>query len=182
MAPNRLIARLNAARRIRSLHATVTRRLDSAKQIGPTDIETARDATVLLIGRGGAYPTLSVLLGERTGVVGALSIEAAANHLNTRDIDGIVFGEGFSVHFVDAFLTNCVSSVPSLRANGARIRATRWLAMTAATTPPSCPPRDWRADAKFRSSPSSALPAFSIPGRIPPSCRAAPAPPGRAGG
>jgi hypothetical protein len=39
------------------------------------------------------------------GVVGALSIEAAAKHLNTRDIDGIVLGEGFSPRVVDAFLT-----------------------------------------------------------------------------
>ena len=61
-----------------------------------TDTDPARDATVLLIGRGAAYPSLSVSLGERMGVVGALSIEAAAKHLNTRDIDGIVLGEGFS--------------------------------------------------------------------------------------
>jgi hypothetical protein len=39
------------------------------------------------------------------GVIGALSIEAAAKHLNTRDIDGIVIGEGFSDRVVDAFLT-----------------------------------------------------------------------------
>jgi GGDEF domain-containing protein len=65
----------------------------------------ARDATVLLIGRGAAYPALSVALGERMGVVGALSIEAAANHLNTRDIDGIVLGEGFTPRVMDAFLT-----------------------------------------------------------------------------
>ena len=32
-------------------------------------------ATVLLIGRGAAYPALSVAFGERVGVVGALSIE-----------------------------------------------------------------------------------------------------------
>ena len=70
-----------------------------------SDIDTARDATVLLVGRGGAYPTLSVSLGEQTGMVGALSIEAAARHLNTRDIDGIVLGEGFSPRVVDAFLT-----------------------------------------------------------------------------
>ena len=69
------------------------------------DIDPARDATVLLIGRGAAYPALSVALGERMGVVGALSIEAAAKHLNTRDIDGIVLGEGFSPRVVDAFLT-----------------------------------------------------------------------------
>ena len=70
-----------------------------------SDIDTARDATVLLVGRGGAYPTLSVSLGEQAGMVGALSIEAAARHLNTRDIDGIVLAEGFSPRVVDAFLT-----------------------------------------------------------------------------
>src|SRR2546429_4402863 len=104
-APDRLLARLNAALRVRSLHATVMRRLDPAKRAAITEIDTARDATVLLIGRGGAYPALSVSLGERMGVVGALSVEAAAKHLNTRDIDGIVLGEGFSPRVVDAFLT-----------------------------------------------------------------------------
>jgi GGDEF domain-containing protein len=102
--PDRLLARLNAALRVRSLHATVLRRLDPARHMAISDIDTARDATVLLIGRGGAYPALSVALGERTGVVGALSIEAAANHLNTRDIDGIVLAEGFSPRVVHAFL------------------------------------------------------------------------------
>jgi hypothetical protein len=104
-APDRLLARLNAALRVRSLHATVMRRVDPAKQTAISEIDTARDATVLLIGRGGAYPALSVALGERMGVVGALSIEAAAKHLSTRDIDGIVLGEGFTPRVVDAFLT-----------------------------------------------------------------------------
>ena len=54
------------------------RRLVPATRMALSDIDTARDATVLLVGRGGAYPTLSVSLGEQTGVVGALSIEAAA--------------------------------------------------------------------------------------------------------
>jgi hypothetical protein len=39
------------------------------------------------------------------GVVGALSIEAAAKHLNLRDLDGMVLAEGFSPRVVDAFLT-----------------------------------------------------------------------------
>ena len=69
------------------------------------DSDPARDATVLLIGRGAAYPALSVTLGERMGVVGALSIEAAAKHLSNRDIDGIVLGEGFTARVMDAFLT-----------------------------------------------------------------------------
>ena len=102
---DRLVARLRAALRVRSLHATVMRRLVPATPMALSDIDPARDATVLLIGRGGAYPTLSVALGERAGVVGALSIEAAAKHLNVRDIDGIVLGEGFSSRVIDAFLT-----------------------------------------------------------------------------
>jgi hypothetical protein len=104
---DRLIARLSAALRIRTLHSTVIRRVDpgTAARTALADIDIARDATVLLIGRGAAYPSLSVSLGERMGVVGALSIEAAAKHLNTRDIDGIVLGEGFSPRVVDAFLT-----------------------------------------------------------------------------
>jgi len=100
---DRLVARLSAALRIRSLHATVMRR--QAVRIALSDIDTVSEATVLLVGRGAAYPALSVSLGERTGVVGALSIEAAARHLNTRDIDGIVLGEGFSARVIDAFLT-----------------------------------------------------------------------------
>ena len=102
---DRLMARLRAALRIRSLHATVMRRLVPAAPIALSHIDPARDATVLLVGRGGAYPALSVSLGERTGVVGALSIEAAARHLNVRDIDGIVLGEGFGTRVIDAFLT-----------------------------------------------------------------------------
>ena len=104
---DRLLARLRAALRVRTLHATVLRRLDGdpAAHAALDDTDPARDATVLLIGRGGNYPSLSVALGERMGVVGALSLEAAAKHLNVRDIDGIVLGEGFSPRVEDAFLT-----------------------------------------------------------------------------
>jgi hypothetical protein len=101
----RLPLRLRAALRIRALHVTVLRRLSEEPTSHLPDTDPAKDATVLLIGRGGAYPALSVALGERMGVVGAFSIEAAAKHLNTRDIDGIVLGEGFSARVVDAFLT-----------------------------------------------------------------------------
>ena len=102
---DRLPARLIAALRARSLHLTVLRRLVEEPTTRLPDSDPAHDATVLLIGRGGAYPALSVALGERVGVVGAFSIEAAANHLNTRDIDGIVLVDGFSARVVDAFLT-----------------------------------------------------------------------------
>jgi hypothetical protein len=102
-----LHCRLRAALRVRSLHATVLRRIadDQATQIKLSDTDPIQEATVLLIGRGAAYPALSVALGERMGVVGALSIEAAAKHLNARDFDGIVLAEGFSPRVVDAFLT-----------------------------------------------------------------------------
>ena len=102
--PDRLSARLRAAQRVRTLHATVLRRLPEAKVALP-ESDPSRDATVLLIGRGAAYPALSVALGERVGVIGALSIEAAAKHLNTRDIDGVVLAEGFTARVIDAFLT-----------------------------------------------------------------------------
>lgn len=103
---DRLLPRLRAAMRVRTLHATVLRRLgDQAVKTAVAEIDPVRDATVLLVGRAGAYPALSVALGERMGVIGALSIEAAAKHLNTRDIDGIVLGEGFTDRVVDAFLT-----------------------------------------------------------------------------
>ncbi|WGR92091.1 GGDEF domain-containing protein [Bradyrhizobium sp. ISRA443] len=103
--PDRLIARLNACLRVRALHATVMRRLVPPTPIAMTDIDPVGEATTLLIGRGGAYPALSVALGERAGVVGALSIEAAAKHLSSRDIDGIVLAEGFTPRVMDAFLT-----------------------------------------------------------------------------
>jgi hypothetical protein len=102
---DRLSARLRAALRVRTLHATVLRRLCNDTTTRLPDTDPALDATVLLVGRGAAYPALSVALGERLGVVGALSIEAAAKHLSTRDIDGIVLGGGFSPRVVDAFLT-----------------------------------------------------------------------------
>jgi GGDEF domain-containing protein len=103
---DRLSARLRAALRVRTLHATVLRRLDDDPTIPrQPEADPLDDATVLLIGRGAAYPALSVAFGERTGVVGALSIEAAAKHLSARDLDGIVLGEGFSPRVVDAFLT-----------------------------------------------------------------------------
>ncbi|MBN9148710.1 MULTISPECIES: GGDEF domain-containing protein [unclassified Nitrobacter] len=104
---DRLGARLNAALRVRTLHATVLRRLASnpAAPIRQPDDDPIHDATVLLIGRGATYPALSVVFGEQVGVVGALSIEAAAKHLNARSLDGIVIGEGFTGRVVEALLT-----------------------------------------------------------------------------
>ena len=104
--PARIAARLNAALRTRLLHATVLRRLADEKTspVRLPDNDPLQDATVLLLGRGGSFPDLSIALGEQSAVVGALSIEAAAKHLNSREIDGIVIGEGFTPRVVDAFL------------------------------------------------------------------------------
>lgn len=104
---DRLVARLRAALRVRAVHATMLRRQGdqpSASRLF-SDSDPLQDATVLLIGRGASYPALSVAFGTRMGVVGALSIEAAAKHLNARDIDGIVIGDGFTARVLDAFLT-----------------------------------------------------------------------------
>lgn len=107
---DRLLARLQFAMRVRALHAAVLRRIElftshdgklPALPVGDALV----DATVLIAGRGPLYPALSVAMGERVKVTGALSVEAAARHLNARDIDGIVVGDGFSPRMVEAFLT-----------------------------------------------------------------------------
>lgn len=106
----RLIVRLQSAMRVRALHETVLRRIGTfAGHAGrPPALPTGDaldDATVLIAGRGPLYPRLSVAMGERVKVLGALSVEGAAKHLNVRDIDGIVIGDGFSPRMVAAFLT-----------------------------------------------------------------------------
>jgi hypothetical protein len=106
----RLLARLQSAMRVRALHATVLRRIELFASHGgqlpmlPVG-DALDDATVLIAGRGPLYPALSVAMGERVKMAGALSVEAAARHLNARDIDGIVVGDGFSPRMVEAFLT-----------------------------------------------------------------------------
>jgi len=107
---DRLIARLNAALRVRALHDTMLRRIADQPTLARScpDADPLQDASVLLLGRGGGYSALSVALGEQLGLIGALSMEAAAKHLNARDVDGIVIGEGFSDRVLEGFL--CVLS------------------------------------------------------------------------
>ena len=105
----RLIVRMASALRVRALHATVLRRIETFTAHGgalpqlPIG-DALEDATVLIAGRGPLYAKLSVAMGERVGMVGALSVESAAKHMNSRDIDGIVLGDGFSERMVEAFL------------------------------------------------------------------------------
>ncbi|RAI44291.1 GGDEF domain-containing protein [Rhodoplanes roseus] len=105
----RLVARLASAQRVRTLHATVERRAALLSEKDP-DAPTwpandpLDDATVLVVGRGRTYPGLGTAVGERLGLIGALGIETAARHLNARDVDGIVIGDGFGPRTLEAFL------------------------------------------------------------------------------
>jgi GGDEF domain-containing protein len=107
------MTRLQAAMRVRGLHATVLRRIELVAEQGGVAAalpltDPLDDATVLIAGRGPLYPALSVAMGERVKMVGALSVEAAAKHLNARDIDGIVMGDGLPPRMVETFLTMLV--------------------------------------------------------------------------
>jgi hypothetical protein len=115
----RIVERLDAAMRVRTLHATVLRRLE----LGATENavlpalpigDALNDATVLVAGRGPLYPALSVAMGEKVKMVGSLSVENAARQLDTRDVDGIVIGDGLSPRMVEAFLT-VLSQEPRFR-------------------------------------------------------------------
>ena len=106
----RIVRRLGAAARIRALHGTVLRRMETLASHGePVPEMPANDAldeaTVLVAGRGRNYPELAVAVGERVGLVGALSVESAARALNARDIDGMIIGDGFGPRIIEALLT-----------------------------------------------------------------------------
>ena len=109
-APARIAMRLASALRVRTLHATALRRADALDEqcddlpLLPAS-DPIEDATVIVTGRGGGYPALSTAVGERVGLIGALSVETAAKYLNARDVDGIVIGEGFNPRTIEAFLT-----------------------------------------------------------------------------
>lgn len=113
------IARLQSAMRVRALHAAVLRRIELAVAQGGTPpalplSDALDDATVLIAGRGPHYATLSVAMGERVKMMGALSLEGAARLLHTQDIDGIVVGDGFATRAIETFLTMLVNE-PRLR-------------------------------------------------------------------
>lgn len=99
-----LVARLRSALRIRNLHATVLRRAGAQGCAFPMQDGLAH-TTVLCLGRGRRYPELAVAIGEQVGLIGAMSVETAAHYLNSRDIEGIVIGDGFGPRVVDALIT-----------------------------------------------------------------------------
>jgi hypothetical protein len=106
--PSRLVPRLRAALRVRALHATVLRRAEELAERGDApefpQHDPLEDATVLVAGRGRGYPALTVAIGERMGLIGALSIETARSYLGARDIDGVVIGDGFNRSVVEDFM------------------------------------------------------------------------------
>jgi len=106
--PGRLIARLRAALRVRTLHGSVLRRAASLQESGGVpdmpDGDPLDDATMIVAGRGRAYPALTMAVGERVGLIGALSLDAASAILRSRDIDGVVIGDGFNKRMVETFL------------------------------------------------------------------------------
>jgi GGDEF domain-containing protein len=105
---DRLIACLKSALRVRSQHAAVIRRahsLEPSKHRAVPFTDALAHATVLCIGRGRSYPALTTAIGERVGLIGAMSVETAGRYLNAREIDGIAIGDGFSPRVVEALLT-----------------------------------------------------------------------------
>jgi GGDEF domain-containing protein len=105
----RLVARLRLALRVRALHAAVLRRMETfSSEDGTVPIlpqnDPIEEATVLVAGRGRSYPALATAVGERVGLIGALSVETAAKFLTAREVDGVVIGDGFSPRVVEAIL------------------------------------------------------------------------------
>jgi GGDEF domain-containing protein len=104
----RLIACLKSALRVRSQHSAAIRRAHSLEPTKNRSIpftDLIEHATVLCIGRGRNYPALTTAIGERVGLIGAMSVETAGHYLNAREVDGIAIGDGFSPRVVDALLT-----------------------------------------------------------------------------
>ncbi len=109
-AVGQMIARIAGALRLRTLESTVLRRAETLmaeRRIVAEMPETdpVEDATVLVVGRGRSHPALGTAFGERCGLMGALSIDAAARCLQARDIEGIAIGEGLGPRHVEALMS-----------------------------------------------------------------------------
>ena len=71
--------------------------------IPPTPISRRTFASALVVGR-------LRRIGERIGLIGALTIETATRYLNARDVDGVVIGEGLGPRVAGALLTMLAQS------------------------------------------------------------------------
>jgi len=111
-----LIAKVASAQRLRTLHSTVLVRAQALKEERNIVAELPagdplEDAAVLLVGRGRHHATLSVAVGERMGVIGALSTDTAERCLAAREVTGILIGDGLPASSVDAFLGTLCSNM-----------------------------------------------------------------------
>lgn len=100
-SPERVLTRLTWALGMRALHVAILQH--GASATGAVDDQRVDNAAVLVIGRGRNYRDLATAAGERAGLISTLSIENAARFLCARDIDGILIGDGFSLHVLQAF-------------------------------------------------------------------------------
>jgi hypothetical protein len=110
-SPARIAARLTSALRIRALHATIQRRAITDRAAVANQLAAGLSPghendrpTVLVAGRGGGYPAITMAVAQKAGLIGALSLETAKNALEARDIDGVVIGDGFSGRAIETFL------------------------------------------------------------------------------
>src|SRR3954468_13569493 len=108
-SPERIVAQISSAQRVRTLHATVLQRAAELTAKGrpvPSlpDSDPLTDAAALVTGRGRNYPELCPAVGERVALIGSLSVETAARHLTSRALDGIFIGPGFGPPTINAFL------------------------------------------------------------------------------
>jgi hypothetical protein len=107
-SPERVLGRLNWILRQRALQAALLYHFASMPSPAPgmSSIhpdQQAEPGTVLVIGRGRNYRELGAATAERAGLISTLSIENAARFLCARDIDGILIGDGFAAHTLQAF-------------------------------------------------------------------------------
>ena len=115
MSAEQLIARVSSAQRLRTLHSTVLLRAEALKDERNIVAELPQgdplnDATVLLVGRGRHHATLSVAVGERMGVIGALSTDTAERCLAAREVQGVLIGDGLPASALDGFLATLCST------------------------------------------------------------------------
>ncbi|WP_157100354.1 GGDEF domain-containing protein [Rhodoplanes sp. Z2-YC6860] len=111
-----LTAKVTSAQRLRTLHSTVLMRAQALKEERNIIAELPAgdpldDATVMLVGRGRHYATLSVAIGERMGVIGSLSTETAERCLADREVSGIVIGDGLPARSIETFLATLCANL-----------------------------------------------------------------------
>jgi GGDEF domain-containing protein len=107
-APERVLARLSWALRLRALHAGVLQYAVASGErpnftLPPNPTRQSENATILVVGRGRNYRDLITAASERVSVISTLSVENAARFLCMRDIDGVLIGDGFAPRVLQAF-------------------------------------------------------------------------------